>query len=233
MAGHNPRVLEHGFDSIPHDGPGRNVAASIPLRSLQLATGAVIPTGSGGVRYGVAGSTNTLSAIQWVATAATSDVIRLNWSLPWDFRRDWTNTDAKGNRPRVVLAIEGRQALTGTFDATLGWTANAIWRNPTINHRTGAQSAGEAAANTLAAPVTALTPALFAEAALDGLRWYFLDITAAMTAAQRRALRPGAAFDFTLAPTVTVGTNLRLDITAVQVMYRAHANVSTFLRTRP
>jgi hypothetical protein len=233
MAGHNARVLENGFDDIPHDGPGRNVAVPIPLNSFQLVTGAIIPTGSGNVRNGVAGTTNTLSAIQWVATATTADIIRLNWTLPFDFRRDWTNADARGNRPRIVLAIQGRQALTGTFDATLGFSANAVWASPTINHITGAQSAGNAAANVLAANVNVLTPALFAEAALDGLRWYFIDITAAMTAAQRRGLRPGAAFNFSLAPTVTVGTNLRLDITSAQVIYRAHANVSKFLRNRP
>ena len=233
MPGHNPKVLEHSFDSLPHDGPGRNVAVSIPLNSFQLATGAIIPTGSGNVRNGVAGTTNTLSAIQWVATAGTSDVIRCNWTLPWDFRRDWRNLDARGDRPHVILAIRGRQALTGTFDPALGWNVNAIWNNPTINHVTGSQSASNPTASTLAAPVAALTPALFAEAALDGLRWYFVNITAAMTAAQRRGLRPGADFDFTLAPTVTVGTNLRLDLTAAQVIYRAHASLPRFLRTRP
>lgn len=182
-------------------------------------------TGANVVGYGAISS--TLVGLVWNATADANDQAILPLTIPADFFAD---TGRPGGKARLLVRVKARKRDTtgsATDNADLALTLNAHWHNSAFSADGLTESDGDTSVSTLAAVISNTLNA--SSGATDGaeekFRWYDFDVTAAMTDAQRQALRPGASMKLTLAPQEAVGTALAIDVLGVQVLYRGTATI--------
>jgi hypothetical protein len=202
----------------------------LPLSAFTLDSGAGLGTTAAGNVYRAAQATN-LRGISWDAAADGTDIIRCDYTLPSDFH--YSVSDVVGTRPMVQMLLRWRLVdLAATSNTTLNLLANAQWHpagwTQDSTGRVVTEVNGPTALSTLAANLSVnvgggATPADVADATEEGLRWATYDFTAAMTAAQRKALTPMTTFQMFFFPSAAIGANLRLDITSAIFRYRRHA----------
>jgi len=192
--------------------------APVPLGAWTLGAGTIIPaTGAGVVGASTVTSTGVLNVLLWNATADQTDTIRLDWTLPGQFK---SKNIGQGEAPVLQLLIKARlRDTTGsaTANADLALTATASFH-----------SVGETAIGALAAVVSNTVGAVdYAEAAVDGFAWYTFDIYGGMSAAQKTALVPLESIQFVVAPQEAVGTALALEVMSTVIRYRRHAGLES------
>jgi hypothetical protein len=189
-----------------------------PLGAWNLGAGTTIAAaGSGIVGVSTVTSTNAMNVLLWNATADSGDTVRLDWTLPGQFK---SKDIGQGEAPVLQLLIKARlRDTTGsaTANADLALTAQAVF------HKLAQTSIG-----TLSAVVSNTVGATdYAEAAVDGFAWYTFDIYGAMSAAQKTALSPLDSIQFVVGPQEAVGTALALEVMSTVIRYRRHAGLES------
>jgi hypothetical protein len=192
--------------------------APVPLGAWTLGAGTIIPaTGAGVVGASTVTSTGVLNVLLWNATADQTDTIRLDWTLPGQFK---SKDIGQGEAPVLQLLIKARlRDTTGsaTANADLALTATAAFH-----------SVGETAIGALASVVSNTVGATdYAEATVAGFAWYTFDIYGGMSAAQKTALAPLETIQFVVAPQEAVGTALALEVASTVIRYRRHAGLES------
>lgn len=193
----------------------------IALGDFTLGAGTTIPAAGSGV-VGRTLAATALNVISWNATADNGDTIALDWTLPLEFRPSSfseTTTTPTGELAKQVCNIELWLKIRLT-DTTGSATANADLKMQVtpLWHNTDGTALG-----TLGAAIQQTVGAIdYAEASEEGFVWYRFDITGAMTAAQRNALRPLTTLQLTINPHEAVGTALRLDLAGAILVELEH-----------
>lgn len=190
----------------------------MPLGAWTLGAGTIIPaTGSGVVGASTVTSTGVLNVLLWNATADQSDTIRLDWTLPGQFK---SKSIGQSDAPILQLLIKARlRDTTGsaTANADLALTATAAFH-----------AVGETAIGALSAVVSNTVGAVdYAEATVAGFAWYTFDIYGGMSAAQKTALAPLETIQFVVAPQEAIGTALALEVASTVIRYRRHAGLES------
>jgi len=178
---------------------------------------------------GGSGKTDDMVGLVWHGGADNADVLVIPWMVPHDYVRD---TGRTGNRSKIIVRAKVRKVIASgspTDNDNLEFHAQASWHSSSINVDTGAESDGDTTIEVLDAVVKGKTiagatvvPAMAAADSEAAFRWMQWDITAAMSAAQIAALKPGASMTFKLFPHEAVGTNLKLEVAALEVVYTRH-----------
>jgi hypothetical protein len=184
-------------------------------------------TGAGVVGLGAVGA--TLTGIGWVfnATADQTKKLIFKGKLPRDFR---LNVERNGDRCALLARAKVRKVDTtgsATDNTDLRLSCRILWHNDGIV--TTAQGAategnGETAFNAVTVSSTTLNllPAMVAVGAEESTRWMEWDLGSAMSAAQRNALKPGADYLIEFFPHEAIGTDLAVEMWAVEFLYRGH-----------
>lgn len=196
----------------------------IPLNAFTLTDGAAL----GAISSNALGLVvkNSQLVMRFAAAATTTDIAKLSIPLPSDYAK-YVN-DNPGYRTRPVLAVRAKKTdVTGsaTDNDNLALTMNVAWNNPVFT--SSAESDGDTATNTMATAVSNelddIVAADGADANPENTRLYLFkfagNTTGGMTAAQIRALQPGASMTISLAPHETVGSNLAIDVYSVELWY--------------
>jgi len=214
MSGANPLNIENVIDQSAQD-IGYVEDVSVPLGAWTLGAGTTIAAAGAGI-VGRAAAATSLGCIQWDDTADASDIVRLDWTLPGQFK----SAQRAGIRqsPMLKLLVKAR-VLDGTGSAT----ANA---NLALDAQLFFHNAAETALQTLSAVVTNVVGAAdYAAAAEEGFAWYEYDLYAGMSAAQKLLALPMTTMQILLNPNETVGTNLYIEVIGTVIRYRRHASV--------
>lgn len=154
-----------------------------------------------------AGGSHQLEAVNWKATAATTDLVQFTMALPWRMRR-YSGRSKSG----LLLAIRCRKHDTtgsATEDADLGLSVTAIFQSPTIGSD-GTEADGTGFVTSTAD--TQLLPAKSADNAPGKARVYRFDLFKGLTDAQKAAIVPGSTVTIRIAPSKTVGTALAAQV---------------------
>lgn len=207
------RVIQESQPDI-----GYTEDAPQPLGAWNLGAGTTIAAaGSGIVGVGTCTSTNAMNVLLWNATADSGDSVRLDWTLPGQFK---SKDIGQGEAPILQLLIKARvRDTTGsaTANTDLALTVQAVF------HKLAQTSIG-----TLSAVVSNIVGATdYAEAAVDGFAWYTFDVYGAMSAAQKTALSPLDSIQFVVAVDQAVGTALALEVMSTVIRYRRHAGLES------
>lgn len=190
---------------------------------------AAVASGKVGLAYASSG----LLCMNWDDTADANQKAIRDVRIPLDYRSD----TGKTGEHSALLLVMGVRKLDTTGSASdnddLKLTVAASWHNPAITDA-GSESDGDTAINTLASAVnpttlagSALLPTDAAATAEEAFRIMVADISAGMTAAQLKALVPGAAMTLALAPSEAVGTDLAIEVVSPVLIYTRHLQPST------
>ena len=156
------------------------------------------------------------------AATTTGQTFRLNHTFPGYLH--------VGN-PHIAVLVEARlrdKTGSATAQPTLNLTAQAFWNSAGVD--TSAQTLASAATfGQLNSTSTVLGATDYTDSQTEGFAWYIADITAAMSAAQRLALKTNLegnskplGMQFVIAPSATVGANLAIDVKSIVLQYRRH-----------
>jgi len=193
----------------------------LPLGLLQQDSGATI----GAIGTGTFGW-NTINTsfrgVTFDAATTTGQTFRLNHTFPGYLH--------VGN-PHIAVLVEARlrdKTGSATAQPTLNLTAQAFWNSAGVD--TSAQTLASAATfGQLNSTSTVLGATDYTDSQTEGFAWYIADITVAMSAAQRLALKTNLegnskplGMQFVIAPSATVGANLAIDVKSIVLQYRRH-----------
>lgn len=197
----------------------------IPLESFRLDNGAAIGTTDADDAPSFLARDTGLIAISWDAGCDTSDVVRCNVALPLDF---FVNpADEVGFRSTLKLWVKARHTKGGSNVASLNVQAPCKWTNPGWSVDADGnvtEGDGDTSINQFATvPESAALSVGYADGTDEKWRWYEIDLSGGMTAAQRIALKPGATFQIRLNPSEDPAASNSLDICAVILRYRRTA----------
>lgn len=153
-----------------------------------------------------AGGSNQLEAVNWKATAATTDLVQFTMALPWRMRR-YSGKSKSG----LLLALRVRrvQVSGSTDDTALGLNALAIFQSPTINDQ-GVETDGTGFVTSTADIFTPSASA--ADNAPGKFRVYRFDLFKGLTDAQKALIVPGSTITVRLSPSKTVAADLALQV---------------------
>lgn len=189
---------------------------------------AAVASGKVGLAYASSG----LLCLNWDDTADANQKVVRDWTVPLDYRSD---TGKTGERSAILLVLRVRK-LDSTGSASdnddLKLAVTASWHNPAVTN-SGSESDGDTAINTLASSVnpetlagSSLIPTDAAATAEESFRYMVADITEGMTAAQLKALVPGASLTLGIGPNEAIGTDLALEVVSPCVIYTRHLQPS-------
>lgn len=162
-----------------------------------------------------------MRAISFHASATELNLVGATIPIPMDFR----NMEAvKGRKPSMELWMRARKSImTGTpSNDDLSLVLTGQYQSPTLDPRTGSESAGGAIVSSITA--TSLMPTESALATLAGSRIVKFDLLAGLTDAERKGVAPGGTLAFSIGPNETIGANLRLDLWDFRLLYVGHIN---------
>lgn len=196
---------------------------------------AVSGAGTVGFSFFTGAVTNGLVGLVWNATADNTDAWVQTFSMPNDFKRDG---GAAGRHTGLILRFPIRKLDTtggAAENATLQMKADIAFHSPSISD-SGVESDGETAFNqvtgivakTMAdwiagtAAASCFVPAKAVAAAEEAFRYMYVDVTAALSAAQLASLRAGAKVTIQLYPSAAVGTALALEVGEPELLYSRH-----------
>ncbi len=214
------------------DGPNKGGAPKCrPIAPTEwLLNGAPLASGSGAIQIGACAT--SLYGVVWQATATTTDILTAPLHLPFDFA-DCADSPSALNR----LLFRAKMRVVGT-----GGTANddiKVQAQATAHslkysdERLWTETDGEAALATLSTPPTVSIGARVVDASEDKFRWLEWDLSAAMTKAQRVALRGGSCFQIGLSADQLVAANNTIQMVAAELWYPAHLTIpNRFARSR-
>lgn len=186
----------------------------VPLGAWTLDTGLTIPAvGGGGIVHRAAIATS-LNGICWDATATTTDIARLDWTLPGQFKRAQVYGERQTPLLQLLCKARVRDAATGS-NADLALTAQVFMHNVA---ETSLQTLASAVSNTIGATD-------YADASEEGFAWYTFDLYGGMSAAQKLLALPLATLQILLAPQEAVGTSLYIDLIGTVIRYRRHVSI--------
>lgn len=208
--------LETWLKSAFQPQDGYQKARPISLAEWTLNTGAVLAASGNVSRQ--ASATN-LYALVWGASAANTDTAVFSCCVPIDWK---PSVSATGDRSALILRVKARvvDAASNPSNTDLALRLTGHIHNSTITPA-GVESDGETS-------ITAITEQLatlgadVAAATEEAFRWYSLNITAGLTAAQLAALTPGATLVLRLGVNEAPGTGLSVEACETMLVYRGH-----------
>lgn len=167
--------------------------------------------------------TNSLfRAISFHASADETALISATIPIPLDFRNQEAN---RGRKPSMELWLRARKSIvtgTPTDNDDLALDLMGHVQSPTLDPKSGAESAGGAILTTIAGQ--AVMPAQSALTTLAGARLIKFDLLNGLTDAERMLVAPGGTLAFRIGPNEAVGTDLRLDLWDFRIVYVGHLN---------
>lgn len=211
----SPLNLGHALQkSEPDFGVTRDYP--VPLSQWTLGAGTIIPARADGAVGREAVATN-LNGIVWDDTADASDTIRLDYTLPGQFKSLAVN---RNDSPVLKLLVKAR-----TRDTTGSATANT---NLALSLQANFHGVAETSISTLGTAVSNVVGATdFADAAEEGFAYYEFDIYAAMSAAQKLSLTPLETIQLVLGPNEAVGTALYIDVVSTVLRIKEHPSLES------
>jgi hypothetical protein len=188
----------------------------IALAQWSLGAGTIIPARADGA-VGREAVATSLSGIIWDDTADQTDTIRLDYTLPGQFKSQAVN---KNDTPVLKLLVKAR-----VRDTTGSAGANT---NLALNAQMFFHGVGDTALSTLAAAVSVVVGAIdYADATEEGFAWYEYDLYAAMSAAQKLSLIPLETIQIILGPNEAVGTALYIDVIGTVLRMKEHPSLES------
>lgn len=204
-------VLRHSI----RNGRGYMQSSLISDNSFWLLDRSQIPNTGANLVTRVASATD-LDVFRWAGTAAAATQrIVTKWVFPFNGK---VGQERAGEKPVIHLCVRARcyaSVPVGQFLQCQAW-----WRNPAFDQNY-VESNGDAALSTHTAIDGVLAPAA-AASNIEASREITFDITAAMTAAQRIALRPGATFTFKLGPKINLTTET-IEVESATIRFIGHS----------
>jgi len=187
-----------------------------------------------------AGGSNQLQAIGFRAAATTTDIAKVPFQLPPNYKRH-ENRDGRKQVLKLVLAARLVDLSGSGGHSDLAITATATFTSPVINPDTGVMSAGSAFVSSDAATAyklgaltdtTAVTGAAdAADNAPENIRLYVADLYTGVTDAEKKAITPFTLGSLAISVNEPVGTNLRLEIFGGWLVFDDHNSVEKYLKT--
>lgn len=180
--------------------------------------------------------TTTQVGMRWEATADQTDRWQYPWQVPPTYRRD---TGANTARSSLVVRVKARKVdISGsaTDNTDLALTLQAYFHSGAMSND-GVQTAGDTSVAPLGAAISNTLNALAASDDLDAdpenYRIYTFDVGAAMTDAQRAALKADASLTFSLAPNEAPGTGIAIDVLWADVIFTGHEQpANTYVKSQ-
>lgn len=189
---------------------------AVGLGEWRLGAGTTIPAIGAGA-LGVAVAATSLNCIAWAAAGTTTDTIRLDWTIPGQFKSAQVG---QGETPVLKLLLKVR-----TRDTTGSATANT---DLALTAQIFMHNAAETSLQTLGTAVSNIVGALdYAAAEEEGFAWYTFDLYGAMSAAQKLLALPLGTLQIIVAPDQVVGTALQIELIGSVIRYRRHAGLES------
>lgn len=225
-----PLYGKPGFIPLP---PVQNWCVGDFITAVGVSTSSAIAIVS-------AGGSAQLQAIGFRAAATTTDIAKVPFQLPPNFKRH-ENRDGRQQVLKLILAAR-LVDLTGsaTANANLAITATATFTSPVINPDTGVMAAGSAFVSSDAATAYRLgeltdTGSVVGEVdaadnAPANIRLYVADLYTGVTDAEKKAITPFTLGSLAISVNEAVGTNLRLEIFGGWLVFDDHNSVEKYLK---
>lgn len=225
-------MLSHDIEMhINRHGPGSGLTLvrELPLaEAFDAATGHTLDAVGAGVGYAMSEGQRVIEFAEHA-----DENVKVGWQMQLPCYRRGSNLPE--DKARLILAVRARvNDTTGSSDpnADLALKADLTWHRSTFT--TSPSGLERSEANGPGAPTSLTTPpgeTLDADTtdAFEAFRWYYFDLTAAMTEAQREALNEHTDLTIRLYPSESVtdpaslpASVLRLQIKAARLYYRGH-----------
>lgn len=156
--------------------------------------------------------TNLGAVIELRATFTTTDFIKLQTSLPSNFKPYINSRNIPYLRLRLkVRKLDLSGSATANDDTTL---------IPTLSFH----GVGSTSVTSVAATAQVAAAADVADAAEEGAAWLEFDLVANMTTAQQQLLLARNSITIALSTSEAVGTNLAIEISACELVMDVHQN---------